>query len=176
VGLSGGWCNLTFTRIPYLQWAVVLLLGLSLLACGERPPKPAGEATSTANISPYNHTADYIHQIYVDGAGGGNSYPYGGGGSFVCCISYPTQWRPGLSATVKWTTSSGDPDDKSPEAAVLHWHEKVVPVDKYDAPGGLLNIHFLPGGEVRLVISNMGAAARGYPGPEYPIKPPGWKW
>jgi hypothetical protein len=151
------------------RWVLPLVLVLPLAACGKDP----APETYSANISPYNHTGEYIHQSYVDGAGGGNSYPYGGGGSFVCCISYPAKWHPGLSAKVRWTTSSGDPSDKSPDAGVPHWHEKVVPIDRYDKPGSRLNLHFLPNGEVRLVISNMGAGAKGYPGPDYPEKPPG---
>jgi hypothetical protein len=144
------------------------LCTLALAACSTRERAPE---SYSANISPYNHTGDYIHQFYVDGGGGGNSRPYGGGGSFVCCISFPAEWRPGLGAHVKWTTSSGNPRDTSPEAAVEHWHEKTVPIDKYDVPGGMLNVHFLPGGEVRLIISNKGAGAKDYPGPAYPVKP-----
>ncbi|WP_343123737.1 DUF3304 domain-containing protein, partial [Xanthomonas translucens] len=65
-----------------------LLIALSLLsllaACKAEP-----STTAEASISPYNHTEDYIHELYVDGQWGGNSYPYGGGGSFVCCVTYP---------------------------------------------------------------------------------------
>lgn len=150
----------------------VALLALPLIACGSKK-RPA--ESFSANISAYNHTGDYIHQFYVDGQGGGNSRPYGGGGSFACCISYPAKWRSGLNATVKWTTSSGIAGDTRPEASVERWHEKVVALDKYDVPEGLLNVHFLPDGDVRLVISNKGAGAVGYPGPSYPAKPPGWK-
>ncbi|WP_367379261.1 DUF3304 domain-containing protein [Variovorax paradoxus] len=99
------------------------LCTLALAACSTKERAPE---SYSANISPYNHTGDYIHQFYVDGGGGGNSRPYGGDGSFVSCISFPTERRPGLSAHVKWTTSSGSPKDTSPEAAVQHWHEKTV--------------------------------------------------
>lgn len=155
-------------RITTLTLCALALLVLPLVACSGKKRAPESQS---ANISAYNHTGDYIHQFYVDGAGGGNSRPYGGGGSFVCCISYPAKWRPGLSAKVKWTTSSGNPKDTSPEAAVEHWHEKVVSIEKYDEPGGLLNVHFLPNGEVRLIISNKRAGAKDYPGPAYPAKP-----
>ena len=149
------------------------LAALSLAACSSK--KPAAESYS-ANLSAYNHTEDYIHEFYVDGAGGGNSYPYGGGGSFVCCISFPAKWRAGLNATVKWTTSSGIPGDKRPDAIKPRWHEKVVPIEKYDEPGGLLNVHFLPNNEVRLIISTKRAGAKDYPGPASPVKPADWKW
>ena len=52
----------------------------------------------------------------------------------------------------------------------------VVPIEEYTVPGGMLNIHFLPEGEVRLIISSKGAGAKNYPGPTYPVKPPDWKW
>ncbi len=159
-------------RLTTLTLCALALLVLPLAACSG---KERARESYSANISAYNHTGDYIHQFYVDGAGGGNSRPYGGGGSFVCCISYPAEWRPGLSAKVKWTTSSGNPKDTSPEAAVEHWHEKTVPIDKYEIPGSTLNVHFLSGGEVRLVISSKGAGAKGYPGPDYPVKPSGLK-
>ncbi|QGJ68034.1 DUF3304 domain-containing protein [Xanthomonas oryzae pv. oryzae] len=51
---------------------------------------------------------------------GGNSYAYGGGGSFVCCITYPRKWNSKLVAEVKWTTSSSNPSDPR----ILTWHEK----------------------------------------------------
>ncbi|MBL9222975.1 hypothetical protein PD5205_02341 [Xanthomonas fragariae] len=104
---------------------------------------------------------------------GGNSYPYGGGGSFVCCVTYPRQWRPGLTAKVRWTTSSGIPGIHSEPV----WHEKVVPIERYEKPGTTLNVHFLPEGKVRLLIWNGAAGSKGYKGykgPDAPVKPEGW--
>ncbi|TXD56848.1 DUF3304 domain-containing protein [Ralstonia sp. TCR112] len=140
----------------------------ALTACAKKPDPMEGKAT--ADITSYNHTPDYIHQFYVDGTWGGNSFAYGGGGSFVCCLVYPKIWRPGLTAKVKWTTSSSDPNAEG-DAAQEHWHEVVVPIEKYKDDGGTLNVHFLPDGKVRLIISNMVAGQPNYPGPSYPIKP-----
>ncbi|MFT3721597.1 DUF3304 domain-containing protein [Pseudorhodoferax sp.] len=153
-------------------WLVMAAFAvLPLVACsnssGDGKTKPD---QMVATISPYNHTPDYIHQFYVDGQGGGNSRAYGGGGSFVCCIAYPKQWRPGLTAQVRWTTSSSDPNATGDDT-IEKWHEKVVPIDRYDEPGSVLNVHFLPQGEVRLVISNTSAAHPNYPGPKAPEKP-----
>ena len=139
----------------------------ALAACATKPDPVEGKAT--ASITSYNHTPDYIHQFYVDDTWGGNSFAYGGGGSFVCCLVYPRTWRPGLTATVKWTTSSSDPNAEG-DAAKEHWHETVVPIEQY-VEAGTLHVHFLPGGEVRLIISNWAAGNRNYPGPAYPIKP-----
>ena len=161
------------TRFLLRRVAIVAMLSVSLGACSQLPraagskPEPA-----VANLSGYNHTADYIHQYYVDGQGGGNVRAYGGGGSFVCCIAYPETWREGLTATVRWTTSSSKPNSGAEGKPV--WHEKVVPVDRYDKAGTTINVHFLPEGEVRLIVTNMTAGAPGYPGPDAPTKPPGY--
>ena len=147
-----------------------------LAACSEDSKKRKSGAKpepAVAQLSGYNHTADYIHQYYVDGQGGGNVYAYEGGGSFVCCILYPDQWREGLSAKVRWTTSSSNPKATGPEAQET-WHQKVVPIDRYLEGGTTLNVHFLPGGEVRLIITSQTAGSPGYPGPAAPVKPPGY--
>lgn len=122
-----------------------------------------------ARITSYNHTPDYIHRFYVDGTWGGNSFAYGGGGKFVCCIAYPRTWHPGLTATVKWTTSSSDPNATG-DAVQPHWHEAVVPIERY-VEAGTLHVHFLPGGDVRLIVSSKAAGHPDYPGPSYPVKP-----
>ncbi|UEG98494.1 DUF3304 domain-containing protein [Xanthomonas oryzae] len=159
------------------------VLGLSrlLLLCALLPlgacSKPTGEQVdggmATANISPYNHTGDYIHQLYIDGQWGGNSYAYGGGGSFVCCITYPRKWHQGLQAKVRWTTSSSNPN-ASLEEGKPTWHEKVVPIERYEKSGTRLNVHFLPNEEVRLIIWNGASGTEGYPGPPPPEAPPEW--
>ncbi|MCT7329322.1 DUF3304 domain-containing protein [Ralstonia mojiangensis] len=122
-----------------------------------------------ASITSYNHTPDYIHQFYVDGTWGGNAFAYGGGGKFVCCIAYPRTWHPGLTATVKWTTSSSDPNATG-DAVKPHWHEAVVPIEKY-VETGTLHVHFLPENKVRLIISSKGAGHPDYPSLAYPVKP-----
>ncbi|CAJ0703192.1 MAG: DUF3304 domain-containing protein [Ralstonia sp.] len=140
----------------------------ALTACATKPDPMDDKAT--ASITSYNHTPDYIHQFYVNGTWGGNSFAYGGGGSFVCCLIYPKTWRPGLTAKVKWTTSSSDPNAEG-DAAKEHWHEAIVPIEKYVEEADTLNVHFLPGGKIRLIISNKGPGQGSYPGPSYPVKP-----
>ncbi|CAJ0773714.1 DUF3304 domain-containing protein [Ralstonia holmesii] len=140
----------------------------ALTACATKPDPMDDKAT--ASITSYNHTPDYIHQFYVNGTWGGNSFAYGGGGSFVCCLVYPKTWRPGLTAKVKWTTSSSDPNAEG-DAAKEHWHEAIIPIERYVEEADTLNVHFLPEGKVRLIISNKGPGQRSYPGPSYPVKP-----
>ncbi len=159
-------------RTTTLTLCALALLVLPLAACSS---KERTTENYSANLSPYNHTGNHV-ESYVDDIFAGHSSAYGGGGSFVCCFRYPAKWRPGLSAKVRWATSSGIPGDRRPEAYVQQWHEKVVPIEKYDEPGGLLNVHFLPNNEVRLIISNKRAGAKDYPGPASPVKPADWKW
>jgi hypothetical protein len=147
------------------------LMASAFTACSKEPlPEKL-----TAQISGYNHTDQYIHQFYVDGAWGGNVMAYTGGGSFVCCLVYPRQWRDGLAAKVRWTTSSPDPNATGPETQE-RWHEAVVPIEAYKQPGTTLNVHFLPGDKVRLVIFSGSDEAEGYPGPRLPKKPKDFKW
>lgn len=133
-----------------------------MAACSRGLPDVAG-----AKIVGYNHTTDYIHQFYVNGAYGGNIHPYGGGGSFVCCITYPRQWTPELKAKVRWTTSDADPKG-SPEET---WHETVAPIERYQETGTRLDVHFLPDGNVRVLVTSMSAGHPDYPGPAAPEKP-----
>ena len=130
---------------------------------------------ATAQLSGYNHTADYIHQFYVDDTWGGNVFAYSGGGKFVCCIVYPLAWREGLTAKVRWTTSSSDPNATG-AAGEGQWHETIVPIERYKEPGTRLNVHFLGDGKVRLIITNGTDQAPGYPGPQLPPKPKEFKW
>ena len=149
------------------QLLSLLVLAVLLVGCkAEEPDK----GPASARISAYNHTADYIHQFYIDGTWGGNARAYGGGGGFVCCISYPREWRPDLTATVRWSTSASKPNPYTGTT----WHEKVVPIEYYDKLGSRLNVHFLPGHTVRLLIWNGSADSKGYRGPAAPIKPAGW--
>ncbi|URQ81302.1 DUF3304 domain-containing protein [Xanthomonas oryzae] len=54
------------------------------------------------------------------------------------------------------------------------WHEKVVPIERYEKSGTRLNVHFLPNEEVRLIIWNGASGTEGYPGPPPPEAPPEW--
>ena len=153
---------------------IAAVLFVSLQACSKEPSSDGLKAEQmTAQLSAYNHTPDYIHQYYVNDQGGGNSFAYGGGGKFSCCIIYPKTWRPGLLAKVRWTTSSSDPNATG-DAAIGKWHELDVPIERYAEPGTTLNVHFMPSGKVRLVISSKRAGHPQYPGPEAPVKPAGF--
>jgi len=150
----------------YKTLSTVLVIAM-LMGCNKEEPDMG---PATAQVSAYNHTEDFIYQFYIDGSGGAGVRAYEGGGGFVCCIGYPREWRPDLSVTVRWTTSASKPKPYTGET----WHEKIVPIDQYTAPGTTLNIHFLEQGNVRLIISNMGSGNPAYPGPQPPEKPADW--
>jgi hypothetical protein len=156
-------------RLPQRLPGLWLLMAVMLLGGCE---ETKDDGPWMASISPYNHTAEYIGQLYVNGTWGGNSWAYGGGGSFVCCIDYPQVWRPDFTATVRWTTSSSIPG----EPLVIIWHEQVVPIERYEQSGSRLNVHFLPDNKVRLLIWQGAAGTPGYRGPAAPIKPANWPY
>ncbi|WIX07872.1 hypothetical protein QN060_07615 [Xanthomonas oryzae pv. leersiae] len=54
-------------NLPIVARLLIALALLSLLiGCKAEP-----STTAEASISPYNHTEDYIHELYVDGQWGG---------------------------------------------------------------------------------------------------------
>jgi hypothetical protein len=152
----------------FRRFALLSIL-VGLAGCEEKP-KPAERAYVT--MTGHNYTEDYIHQFYVEGAWGGNVRAYGGGGKFTCCVGVPRYWRPGLTATVRWTTSSSIPGTHSGET----WHEEIVAIDPYEKAGGSMNTHFFPDNKVRLIVSEMGPSAEKYPGPPPPEKPADWPY
>ncbi len=155
------------TNIVCRYLAVLMLMGLA--GCEEKP-KPNERAYPT--MTGHNYTEDYIHEFYIDGAWGGNVRAYGGGGKFTCCVGVPREWKEGLSATVRWTTSASRNKPYTGET----WHEKVILIDPYEVAGGSMNVHFLPDYKIRLVVSEMGPGAENYPGPPQPEKPADWPY
>ncbi|SPA02846.1 conserved exported hypothetical protein [Cupriavidus taiwanensis] len=151
-----------------LMAVILAALTIMVSACGKGEGR--ADDMTASSITAYNHTPDYIHQFYINDAWGGNSFAYGGGGGFVCCVIYPRKWHQGLTATVRWTTSSSDPNETG-DAAVGKWHEAIVPIEKYLEPG-TVQIHFLPEGKIRIIISNLMSGHPDYPGPDYPVMPP----
>ncbi len=149
-----------------LQAISIGLLITTLVGCGGEEPD---KGPATASIIGYNNTENYIHRFFVDESWGGNVFAYSGGGGIVCCINYPREWRPDLTATVRWSTSASKPNPYTGTT----WHEKVVPIEPFDELGDL-NVHFLPDHKVRLIISPGSPGFPGYRGPDAPVKPNGW--
>ena len=154
---------------------VFLLLVASLLlqGCVESRPTMLG-----ASISGVNHTSAAINHFSVNGGGGPNIGPYGGGpGSQMCCAMLPVQWREGLTVVVEWET---DPN----VGASVNWpkprysagwfaaakehqskyirHRAVVEVAPYKQLG-LVTVHFLPCDQVKVSASPTYEGLRDHP-------------
>ena len=156
-----------------------LLLGLLLVSgCMAKESEMLG-----APVMGYNHTSAAINRFTVNGAGGPNLGPYGGGGGQVCCGSIPRYWRPGLRAIVEWER---DPDPRGygswPETPFSDaWntrmekhrrnytrHTTTVEIPQY-LEAGNIKVHFLPCNQVRVSANNIKPGYPGYPY-NYPSK------
>jgi hypothetical protein len=143
-----------------------LMLSCALLgtACSKEP------ATTSLELTGYNHTGKSIGSYSVSGGGGeggGAGYlgPGSGGGGFTCCVSVPTAWKPGMKMTVTW-----DGWENNVEKNMT----RVVAVPEYDAKiAGLMNVHFLRNGNVKIFVLRIGLGHRDYPlkGKEAELKP-----
>ena len=149
-----------------------LLLSLLLVSgCMAKESEMLG-----APVEGINHTSAAINRFTVNGAGGPNLGPYGGGGGQVCCGSIPRHWRPGLRAIVEWER---DPNPRpSPplpplgtdeyraaykkHAANYTRHTATVEIPRYDGAGPIV-VHFLPCNQVRVAASGIGFGYPGYP-------------
>ena len=140
-------------------FAALLLACLALQACSKSLPERLG-----APIEGYNHTSAAINYFMVNGSGGPNIRPYGGGGSQTCCASMPRQWRPGLTVVVEWEKDPTPFDSATWSVPRFSdaWHQKmkeqeseytrhraVVEVAPYEQLG-LVNVHFLPCNQVKV--------------------------
>jgi Protein of unknown function (DUF3304) len=85
-------------------------------------------------------------------------------------VTYPKVWAPYLTAKIRWTTSSSDPNETG-EDAVGKWREQTVFIDEFFAPGSRIHLHFLPESKVQLIVSSLNPMQPDYPGPSEPEKP-----
>ena len=149
--------------------AVCAVAGLALQACSQKIPARLG-----APIEGYNHTSAAINYFSVNGNGGPNIGPYGGGGSQTCCVGMPRQWQPGLTVVVEWEKDPKPHDYGSwPERPFTDaWskrmekheskntrHRAVVEVVPYEKLG-VVSVHFLPCDQIKVAA---GPTYRGMP-------------
>src|SRR5690606_17698616 len=98
-------------EVPGAIWHAALLARTMLLICllpfvAACSAGNDDDTGATASINSYNATDQGIGPFYVNNYGGTGINAYAGGGS-VCCLVYPKTWYPGLTAKVRWATSSG---------------------------------------------------------------------
>ncbi|MDB6047860.1 MAG: hypothetical protein JWR17_606 [Pseudomonas sp.] len=147
-----------------LAWA---LIALALQACSQSIPDRLG-----IPIEGYNHTSAAINHFDVNGNGGPNIGPFGGGGSQMCCVAMPRKWHPGLTVVVDWEKDPtphayGDwPEPPFTDAWRARMakektnntrHRTVVEVAPYERLGAI-TLHFLPCNQVKV------SADQTYPG------------
>ncbi|MFK7608894.1 MULTISPECIES: DUF3304 domain-containing protein [unclassified Pseudomonas] len=154
---------------------VFLLLVASLLlqGCVESRPTMLG-----ASISGVNHTSAAINHFSVNGGGGPNIGPYGGGPrSQMCCAMLPVQWREGLTVVVEWEKDPSPYDYATLSEPLFSdaWtarmkemsekdtrHRAVVEVAPYKQLG-LVTVHFLPCDQVKVSASPTYEGLRDHP-------------
>ncbi|WP_133075985.1 DUF3304 domain-containing protein [Pseudomonas sp. ML2-2023-3] len=155
---------------------LISISALLLQGCADALPDRLG-----APIEGYSHTSAAINRFSVNGNGGPNISPYGGGAKQNCCATLPVKWHPGLTVVVEWVK---DPNphayadwpkprysDAWSKAAQEHEaqytrHRAVVAVAPYEELGAI-DVHFLPCNQV--AVSAV-AALPGQPG--YPFNFP----
>jgi len=125
---------------------------LALVGCAIQSPAGA------MDISGINYTDTYVSLFTVNGYPGPNVMPHSGGGGFVCCISVPEVWKPGMTVTVKWTDRrNADP---------IPWKTKVVEVPQYRSDErGVFVVHFFPNDEVKVLVTRITVGHPNYPFP-----------
>ena len=151
---------------------LVCVSGLALQGCAEPKPKMLG-----APIEGYSHTSAAINWFTVNGGGGPNISPYGGGGKQNCCAALPLKWRPGLTVVVEWEKDPNPHDSenwpkprysdawsKAAREHETHYtrHRVVVPVARYERLG-VVDVHFLPCNQVAVTAGLMLPRAPNYP-------------
>ena len=150
----------------------VALLVLALPGCSKEVPKILG-----APIEGVNHTSAAINHFQVNGNGGPNVGPYGGGGKQTCCVPLPTQWRPGLTVVVEWEKDplphdyANWPERRFSDAwsqrmreheSKYTSHRAIVEVAPYERLG-VVNVHFLPCDQVLVAAVGVRPGRPGYP-------------
>ncbi len=157
---------------PLCRLSTLLLSLLLVSGCMAKESEMLG-----SDISGINHTSAAINRFTVNGAGGPNLGPYGGGGGFVCCGSIPRYWRPGLRAIVEWEKDpnpspsvplkrnkygSIDPKDYKKHAANYTRHSATVEIPQYQKAGPI-TVHFLPCNQVRVTATVIKPGSPDYP-------------
>ncbi|MBU9162128.1 DUF3304 domain-containing protein [Burkholderia multivorans] len=132
--------------------SIVLSLA-TILGCSDE------NESNPSDVSGYNYTDYYIAEFRVGSegdefpAGGPNIFPKkdgqmrSGGGGFVCCISIPAHWRPGMKLVVKWNV------DKVLDGKHLGtWYTATTEVPPYGPRTAGFVVHFLSDDRIRIQI------------------------
>jgi hypothetical protein len=157
--LSPRWCaSARAHRASLGAWLTWLLLVFALTACRA----DAVEESVGVGLTGLDHLAEHL-SIQDFSANGTHGHQAGRGGSTVCCLSLPLEWRPGSTVKVQWAVTNW-------KRRVYSEHEADVPLEKCDGPTGRLWVHFLADGRVRAITCDVGPGLwernLEYPGPQ----------
>lgn len=133
----------------------------------EKITPASAENSVPASITGYNHSKiEFIDGFSVNGAGGANLSPEGGGGNQSCCVTIPARWRPGLQAKIAWVYGSVASTGRSAPPP----QEKMVAIPEYKTPGSV-HVHFYDEHKVKIVISTCSIEHPFYPMSQAEILP-----
>jgi hypothetical protein len=144
---------------------VIIVLLASIGGCSDP------DDSSPANVGGFNYTNYYIAQFDVANedqtisAAGPNIFPKKAEreraeGGFVCCISIPSHWRPGMRLVVTWRRDTHPYDDK--DRSGDQWLTATTDVPPYGPNTDGFWVHFLPGDRIRVQVQDT---------PAWPDKP-----
>ena len=111
----------------------------------------------SVELSGVNFTDIGIAEFSVNGHYGPGIYPNGGGGKFVCCVTIPRRWNPGMRLIVRWTVDAREPGATK---------ERIVSVPEYTEKdfGGVV-VHFYPDDTVKVLVTKKVIGHSDYPYP-----------
>lgn len=147
------------SRITRLAVAASILMAWAMVAA--KLTNAEAKKSIPVGITGVQHMGERFNvpEFYVDGAYGSNVGREGGGGSSVCCVLVPRNWRQGMMIEVRWSVTDWsnenlDEIDKGNYSSLITegTYKASVPLEKYSAPGSLY-IHFFGGGKVRAISS-----------------------
>ncbi|MCO8612126.1 DUF3304 domain-containing protein [Burkholderia multivorans] len=140
--------------------SIVLSLA-TILGCSDE------NESNPSDLSGYNYTDYYITGFRVGSegdefpAGGSNIFPKkdgqmrSGGGGFVCCISIPAHWHPGMKLVIKWKI-----DKIQDGKTTSKWYTATTEVPPYGPRTYGFVVHFLPGDRIRVEIEDKPTMAK----------------
>ena len=154
-----------------LRLLFLLSLSTLLIACEKEKIEVKPDPMSGGAITGVNYSGEGIQTFSVDGSWGGNVGRYSGGGSSVCCVTYPRKWSPALKVKVKWERSDCERQRHlcTLERALQHkWPknkflEKTIPIPEFTTPGEVY-VLFFPQDEVQVHIVSHGFNKGSIPG------------
>lgn len=175
-------------KLEVRSWALLLGLSVALLGCkpvsGQSATNPGMLAAPIPVVGVHHYgRGHHIGEFQIDGKSCGNAgTPERSSGSDTMCSVYvPEVWRPGIKKHVKWnvTNWTADLSGLQPGNAGT-WYEAEAELERYIPSTGAVEVHFYPGGVLRLVPNGYAPPdsdthpAQTPPLAELPVDEPGW--